>query len=117
MKKYLLELCLVVGLAVSAASLPCSRAGWACNPFAWKFDAAARTVRVGGFPDSFAIHEATPCSARVQVTARVTPERTGTNGWSTLGVALVDDDRNFWHVALVQAPPGEAGGRRFFELT
>ena len=117
MKRHLLGLCLIVGLTVSAAPLPCSRADWAYNPLAWTFDDAAQTVRAGGFPGRFAVHEATPRSARVRISARVTPEGTvGTNEWSTLGVALVDDDRNFWHVALVQAPQGVAGGRRFFEL-
>ena len=117
MKRHLLGLCLIAGLAVSAAPLPCSRADWAYNPLAWTFDDAAQTVRAGGFPGRFAVHEATPRSARVRISARVTPEgAVGTNGWSTLGVALVDDDRNFWHVAFVQAPQGVAGGRRFFEL-
>lgn len=117
MKRHLLGLCLIVGLAVSAAPLPCSRADWAYNPLAWTFDDAAQTVRAGGFPGRFAVHEATPRSARVRISARVTPEGTvGTNGWSTLGVALVDDDRNFWHVALVQAPQGVEAARRFFEL-
>ena len=117
MKRHLLGLCLIAGLAVSAAPLPCSRADWAYNPLAWTFDDAAQTVRAGGFPGRFAVHEATPRSARVRISARVTPEgAVGTNGWSTLGVALVDDDHNFWHVAFVQAPQAVAGGRRFFEL-
>ncbi len=117
MKKHLLGLCLLAGLAVSAAPLPCSRADWSHNPLAWTFDAAARTARARGCPGSVAVHEATPRSARVQVSARVTPEGAGTNGWATLGVALVDDACNFWHVALVQAPPDVAGGRRSFELS
>ena len=80
MKRHLLGLCLIVGLTVSAAPLPCSRADWAYNPLAWTFDDAAQTVRAGGFPGRFAVHEATPRSARVRISARVTPEGTvGTN--------------------------------------
>ena len=114
MKKTLLSLCALAGFAVPADQLPCSVEKWDANPLAWTFDAAMRTVRPSGL-DGLAIFDA-PRSAQVRISAKVTPEQTGTNCWATFGVALVDDDHNYWHAALVKAPP-ENGGRHFFELT
>ena len=114
MKKTLLSLCALAGFAVLADQLPCSVEKWDANPLAWTFDAAMRTVRPSGL-DGLAIFDA-PRSARVRISAKVTPEQAGTNSWATFGVALVDDDHNYWHAALVKAPP-ENGGRHFFELT
>jgi len=88
---------------------------WEVNPLTWRFDAATRGFRVAG-PDGFAVAGSTNFAC-VRVSARITPVRTGTNEWSTLGVSLFNDERNFWHAALVQAPSDAAGGgRRFFEL-
>jgi len=87
---------------------------WQASPISWQFDAAAQAVRARGW-NGFAIREV-PKGARVRLSARITPGTTGTNEWSTLGVALFDDERNFWHAALVQAPSRIDGGRRFFEL-
>ena len=114
MKKFLAAVWAAAGLAVVAAPLPCSPSNWELNPLAWKMDATAGTVRPLEF-DNLAVFDA-PRSARVRISARITPEQAGTNSWSTFGVALVDDDRNYWHAALVQAPP-ENGGRHYFELT
>ena len=116
MKRTLAAACLALGGFAWAAPLPCSLPAWDLDdPLAWKADAAARTICGRGSPDA-AVFRA-PRSARVRISARVTPERvTGTNGWSTIGVALVDDDRNLWHAALVAAPADWTGGRAFFEL-
>ena len=121
MKRHLLGLCLIAGLAVSAAPLPCSRADWAYNPLAWTFDDAAQTVRAWGFPGRFAVHEATPRSARVRISARVTPEgAVGTNGWSTLGVALVDHGVQFavllHHVVILETHLSDACGECIYDL-
>ncbi len=114
MKKTLFALCLLAGLTAWAAPASMSHANWDMNPLTWKIDAAARTMRSRGVSD-LAVYGA-PRSAHVRISARVTPEKSGTNGWAVLGVALKDDARNYWHAALVQAPPSIAGGRRFFEL-
>ena len=98
-----------------AAQLPASVEKWNANPVAWSFrDGEAESFSLGGF----ATYLGAPRSAKVRVSASLTPAIAGTNGWATLGVALVDDDRNFWHLALVQAPPNADGrpGARFFEL-
>jgi len=44
----------------------------------------------------------------------VVKDKTG-NGWKVAGVSLYQDVRNYWHLALVEAP-GDAGGARFVEL-
>lgn len=114
MKHHILLCCAVAGLATFAAPLPCSTGNWNLNPLTCRADAAARTIRVNG-RSGLAVYDA-PRSANMRLSARVTPERTGTNGWSVIGVAFADDDRNYWHAALVQAPPDQAGGKRTFEL-
>jgi len=96
-----------------AQPLSLADSSWDANPIHWRFAPSAGTVRSRGF-EGFAVSDS-PRSARVRITARITPERTGTNSWSTAGIALVDDERNFWHVAFVQAPP-EHGLRHTFEL-
>ncbi len=115
MKNTFFSICVLAGLTAWTAPVSMSHANWDMNPLTWKVDAAARTIHSRGVSD-LAVYAA-PRSANVRISARVTPEKSGTNGWSVLGVALKDDARNYWHAALVQAPPSIEGGRRFFELT
>ncbi|MBQ3289824.1 MAG: hypothetical protein IJH50_10475 [Kiritimatiellae bacterium] len=106
---------LLVSAPACAAQLSASVEKWNANPLAWSFrDGEAESSSMGGF----ATYLDAPRSAKVRVSASLMPAIAGTNGWATLGVALVDDDRNFWHLALVQAPPNADGrpGARFFEL-
>lgn len=115
MKKQLLVLsCALAGAVVCAAPLPVSFEKWDANPIAWTFRDNAVSCKSGGL----ATYEAAPRAAKVKVSATVTPASAGTNGWATLGVALVDDERNYWHLALVQAPPDDKWNPRghFFEL-
>ena len=104
------------GLAAAASPVDCSFPAWDGNPIAWTCDAKAGGVRARGLNDLLVVRGER--SARVTVSARVLPEASGTNGWATLGVALVDDQRNYWHLALVQAPPDNNGNRggHFIEL-
>ncbi|MBQ6337630.1 MAG: hypothetical protein IJI36_00670 [Kiritimatiellae bacterium] len=116
MKKHLLALsCALAGAVACAASLSVSFEKWDANPLAWSFRDNAVSCRSGG---GLAVYEAAPRAAKVKVSAMVTPASAGTNGWATLGVALVDDERNYWHLALVQAPPDDKWnpGGHFFEL-
>ena len=103
-------------LAAAARPVDCSFPAWDGNPIAWTCDAKAGSVRARGLNDLLVVRGER--SARVTVSARVLPEASGTNGWATLGVALVDDQRNYWHLALVQAPPDNNGNRggHFIEL-
>lgn len=111
------SLCLVLLAAVScvgAAPLVCTFDKWDVNPLAWSCDAAAGTL-VAGPLGSKAVYNPAERSACLHVAARVTPTSAGTNGWAVLGVAFVDDDRNYWHVAFVKGPP-EQGAHHYFEL-
>ena len=106
---------MMVGMSAVAEPPSASVEKWDANPIAWSFnDGAAECSAIGGF----ATYLGRPRAAKVTVSATVTPAVAGTNGWATLGVAIIDDDRNFWHLALVQAPPDENAnqGRHFFEL-
>ena len=106
---------LIAAVSACAAHLPTAAEKWDANPVAWLFrDGTVDCSSVGGF----AMYIGAPRSARVEVSATLTPAVAGTNGWATLGVALFDDERNFWHLALVQAPPGADGkpGAHCFEL-
>ena len=101
----------ILAILLSAAVMA---AGWEMNPISWTLDDASRTIRADGSA-SFALADE-PCSEDVFVEAELRPEGAGTNGWATLGVAIHDDDRNFWHVALVRSPPDVGAERHSFEL-
>ena len=103
---------LVAGLVF--AVLPAAMAGWNANPLSWTYDAESSVLRTDG-TSPFALADR-PRAEDVSVEAEVRPEGAGTNGWATLGVAIHDDDRNFWHVALVRSPPEEGPERHTFEL-
>ena len=97
---------------VALASVACMGA-WEMNPLAWTHDESSRTLNALGVP-SFAVDDS-PRAANVCVEALVRPEGASTNGWATLGLAVYDDSRNFWHVAFVRSPP-EEGEKHSFEL-
>ena len=107
---------MAVAMAAAAKPVDCSFSAWEGNPVAWTFDAKAGSVRARGLNDLIVLKGER--SAKVTTSARVLPEGSGTNGWATIGVALVDDQRNYWHLALVQAPPDDKWnpGGHFFEL-
>ena len=113
MKNCIMLSLVAVGMAAVASPVDCSFSAWEGNPIAWTVDAKAGSVRARGLNDLLAVNGER--SAKVTVSARVLPESSGTNGWATIGVALIDDARNYWHLALVQAPPENNGGR-YFEL-
>ena len=106
---------LLAAASAFAAHLRTSAEMWDANPVAWTFrDDSAECFSLGGF----AVCTNASRAARVETTATLTPVSAGTNGWATLGVALFDDERNYWHLAMVQAPPSADGkpGNHFFEL-
>ena len=112
-------LCLMF-LAVCAVSaemkpLPTEARGWYGDPMTWKFraDGVSCTQSNG---NGFAIYEAAPLASNVTVEALFTPRQAERRGWDVASVALVDDERNYWHLALVQTPP-EQGCKPMVELT
>ena len=104
----------VVGLVFAVLPATETAAGWNANPLSWTYDAEFSVLRTDG-TSPFAVADA-PLAEDVSVEAEVRPDGAGTNGWATLGVAIHDDDRNFWHVALVRSPPEEGPERHTFEL-
>ena len=116
MKNSILLSLLAAATVAAAKPVDCSFSAWEGNPVAWTLDAKAGNVRAKGLNDMISL--VGEHAAKVSVTARVLPESAGTNGWATMGVALVDDARNYWHLALVQAPPDDKWnpGGHFFEL-
>ena len=103
--KYAATVLVALHLSADAAAVPVavSTSAWDGNPVAWKFDAESATIETTGISD-MAVLAGERC-ARMELSAIVVPRAPGTNGWSILGIALCDDDRNYWHLAFVQAPP------------
>lgn len=118
MKKLSLAVVLAARAVVFAAPAKCSFDVWEGNPISWTEDSTKDAFTVLGVLDNKLSYRCGRME-RVSVSARLTPEAGGTNGWSTMGLMVLDDDMNFWHVAFVQAPPDGQGrpGRRFFELS
>ena len=56
-----------------------------------------------------------PVASNVTFSATFVPARCGTNGWRVGGIALVQDQQNFWKLSLALTPP-EQGGTPFMEF-
>lgn len=86
----------------------------------WDSDSPAWTVEDGKLLADSQSRSAILCTksprGRVQ-TIEVTLKllRPSGESWKVAGIVLQDDERNYWHLALVQAPDGD-GGRHFVEL-
>jgi hypothetical protein len=96
------------------AALPTGGAGWFGDPMTWRFreDGVRCAVSNG---HGIAVYEAAPLASNVTVEAVFTPAKADAEGWNIASVAIVEDARNFWHVALVEAPE-EHGLRHGFEV-
>lgn len=74
------------------------------NPLAWRaLEDGFETV---GKDASEAILRAVPISRRVVVEADITVQRAESDEWKVAGVAVFQDEHNFWHFAMVQPPDG-----------
>ena len=73
--------------------------GWRGDPLAWDVGSDRIACRGSGFACF-----GTEMGREVSVSARVTPQASTNEGWSTLGVAVFADQRHFWHLALVKGP-------------
>ncbi len=82
--------------------------GFMIRDGAMRFDAgASRGVSI--------LREA-PLATALAIEATLTVHRSRGKEWKTAGVGIRLDDRNFWHLAFVEAP-GAMGGRHFCELS
>ena len=85
-------------------ALPTDGKEWFSNPLTWRFQ-SGEIVNPSTNGHGIAVYEAAPLAADVTVEALFTPQKAQSIGWDVAAVAIVADDQNFWHLALVQMPP------------
>lgn len=86
---------------------------WEVNDLGFEVREAAMAAEVKGQRGIALIREA-PAGTDLTVEALVTPRESPSREWRTAGVAVIADEANFWHLALVDSPDGS---RRFVELS
>ena len=113
------KVCCLLALMAGVASaemkpVPTEGAGWYGDPMTWKFrpDGVYCVLSNG---TGIAVYEAAPLASNVTVEAVFTPQKAVQVGWEIAAVAIVADERNYWHLALVQTPP-QLGCRPMVEL-
>lgn len=95
----------------SEGRLPKDR--WEVSGLGW----SVRAGRLVGEPGtrSNAIATRVPYASEVVVEAVLRPTRSVGDQWKTAGIAIILDDENFWHLALVEAPRAQ-GERHYLEM-
>lgn len=88
-------------------------AGWDAGAVDWIVDAGALRFRGGDYAFAWPTELGPGGEVTVETTVRV--QRRATTGWGVAAVTVRQDARNYWHLALVEAPP-ENGGGHFVEL-
>jgi len=98
------------------ASYPDSATGepsWVTDSVAWEMRAGA--FHCIGPGRSFAIYSGAPFANEQVVEATVVISGKTVDQWKIAGVMVSRDNRNFWHLALVESPDAD-GARHFAEL-
>ncbi|MGE4490279.1 MAG: hypothetical protein AB7E95_12125 [Kiritimatiellales bacterium] len=76
---------------------------WFADPTLWTFcQGSARCTQPKG--QGSAVYQSAPKSSEVTVEAVLTPSSAEDSGWNTAAVAIVDDEDNFWQLALLEEP-------------
>jgi len=70
----------------------------------------------GGSDRTFTWPSGLPAGKEIEVEVVVTPEKRTAQGWAIAALSIRQDDKNYWHLALVEAPAGH-GGKHFVELS
>jgi len=86
---------------------------WSADTIPWEIRNAQFLVEGGAA--SFAVLQSAPHGQRVTAEVTLVVDRRTPGQWATAGIAIRRDDRNYWHLALVEAPES-AGRRHFVEL-
>jgi len=107
----------VVPLAVASAEMRPMGQGvddWFGNPLLWNVRGGGVSV-VSTNGSGILAYEAGGVSEEVCVEASLTMRVGGRRHWDLAAVAIVDDEQNFWHLALGRTPQAQ-GYRPFIEL-
>jgi hypothetical protein len=116
MKKMVWLLAFAAGVAgAELKPLSTESTGWYGDPLTWKFRTDG-VYCVLSNANGIAVYETAPLASNVTVEAVFTPQKAECSGWAVASVAIVDDERNYWHLALVQTPQ-EQGSKPWVELT
>jgi len=118
-----LVLCCTISLGAAAQVFRDDFASYADSSSgepAWQTDSVMWETRGGALRcdspgHSFAIYAPGPYASEQVVEATVAISGKTTDQWKIAGVCVVGDPRNYWHLALVEAPDAD-GGRHFVEL-
>lgn len=101
---------IVFCLLLTAAA---SEAAWETQAMDW--ETSGELIQLdAGMDRSFAWPENQPAGREVEVETMVTLNKRTSQGWGIAAVAIRQDDRNYWHLALVEAPDGR---KHFVELS
>lgn len=108
-------LCVIVMAACAYGKpLASTDSAWQANPIFWGFRAdSVLADHTEGSHMADYLHA--PVASNVTFSATFVPARCGTNGWRVGGIALVQDQQNFWKLSLALTPP-EQGGTPFMEF-
>ena len=101
------------GSLADPAPLPLAPDAWFGDPLVWSVRDTA--LRFAGERTALMEHRTSPRSGKVTVSANITVRRAVSSEWKIAAVAIVQDNRNFWHIALVETPD-DAGCEHAFEL-
>ena len=100
--------------SLPAGPLPAK--AWRTTGFTWRVQGGGLVCEDPG--KTFAVARVLPHGRRVTVEARLAVTRAVGTQWKIAGVALHRDARNYWHLAMVEAPTDKGQApRRSFELT
>lgn len=98
------------GYAPGADAAP----AWDTGVYGWSVSNGAFTCAEPG--KDMALLARAPHGRHVRVEADLVVARAVTPGWKVAGVCVQQDSRNYWHLALVEAPDRD-GCRHFVELS
>lgn len=87
---------------------------WETDGFSWQI-LDGRLVADLGLPAWASLAES-PLYAVVRFEATVIPRAAAARDWKLAGISLAQDERNFWHLALVEKPDSQDKGH-FVELS
>ena len=93
-----------------AEALPIRSDSWDADPMQWRIEGESIRATADGSQGIAFFKDEKPCR-RILFSATVKPEASSGKVFATAGIGFGTDEGNFWHVALVQAPPEMKTGR------